>query len=812
LFSTLSWHCPYCSFGSACSREYTKHLQIHIDGVQQCACGKLFETKALHKAHTKRTNCIYEEKTYAIEPDNNLIVQQPVVDTETVHILEQECEEEINENPRLNYEMDVWDDASLCFLTSLCADGNMSRKAAIEIYNKSKAVFFDPLVNYIENGVLSKLPWQQKKKVVSDLKDINRKLKSINSEHKLEKILECKGVTIKPIITEIDARTESVRKGDELVTVRNSINIATSDIVQKFELFFGSNNNYLKMKEYYRKVINSDTLKNFINGTFWKNTIIKYPTKNMLPFFLFYDEFVYGNQLSKKKGATSIAGFYTLFPTMPPELRSKINSILTVATIETKKIKENGFEKCLSPVIDAFDQMENEGVEIKTGVDTYETVYPILVQILGDNKGLNEILGLVGSFISKHHCRTCYEEIDIMRIQIRENPRKIRNEESHMKHLQNYNPSETGIKDDCCFNRLNIFKSFNNKVIDIHHDFLHGCCNFIICPILLNFIRSKILDLDRLNTLRSHFIAVSDGRNISKVEFTKDNLEKENLPLNAVEMMQFTVFLPLILDHIVENKESDDWKLLMLLIEALESVWLPEHDEVSLEKLDTCIQNLLQTYFVHIKPHFKHKLHNLVHIVSAIRSIGPTAHYSALRGEAKHQDVKKMINSSNSKVNVAVSVARKEGFKAASSSFDTCKPQEGIFYGKRIKFSALDRTVLGNTLLQHKFDLEKIFETNRIEYFGVSFRSSYAIYQNGQIYQIIKLFTDAKQHAVYCRLKNNFMYQNELRCFKQVTPYDTPPEKFCVISLDVLEYEPSILIDLPSGQRALKFFRKFERY
>jgi hypothetical protein len=753
-------------------------------------------------------------------PNCNFPVQNPVEATEELSVCRDNIEEQNVIGQGVNGEIydDDFDyvkyfgDQSLSFLTSLCADKSISRKSAIELYSQSKAVFFDPLITYIEKRVLPKLHGPVKEAIVNDFESINRRLVSIDTEHKLEKILEVKGVQIKPFATEIDAKTENIRRGDKLVLTRNSIDVFTSDIVKKFELFLNSNNMYQSMKEYYNQIIQSETLKNFVNGTLWKGIVEKYPSKNMLPFFLFYDDFVYGNQLSKKKGATSIAGFYALFPTMAPEMRSQINSILTVATIETTKIKQNGFEKCLAPVIEAFDYMEKEGVEIEIdGVDKFETVYPVLVQILGDNKGLNEILGIVGSFISKHHCRTCFEDIDTMRMQTKENPLKIRNEESHRKHLEADDFSTTGVKSDCCFNRLEIFKSYNNKVIDVHHDFLHGCCNFIICPILLNFIKSKELDLGRLNTLRSSFIAVSGGRNISKVEFTKDNLEKENLPLNAVEMMQFTVFLPLLLDHMIKNKGSKDWKLLMLLVEAVESVWLPEHNEESIGKLSTCIEDLLQTYYAHIKPHFKHKLHNLNHIPSAIRSIGPTAHYSALRGEAKHQDVKKIINSSNSKINVPVTVAIKEGFNVASRSLNTLTKQERVFYGKRIKFSHLDRTFLGNTLLQHNFDLDKIFETNRIEYFGVIFRNNYTVLQGEQIYEIIKLFTDSKQHVVFCKLKNNFAYYNELRCYKQTTPHDPLPESFHLFNIDAIEYEPSIIIELPSGQRAVKFYRKLER-
>jgi hypothetical protein len=162
-------------------------------------------------------------------------------------------------------------------------------------------------------------------------------------------------------------------------------------------------------------------------------------------------------------------------------------------------------------------------------------------------------------------------------------------------------------------------------------------------------------------------------------------------------------------------------------------------------------------------------------------------------------------------VNVPVTVVRKEAFKAASQSMKSAERSERIFYGKRIKFSHMDRRMLGDDLLKYNFVLDNIFETNKIQYFGITFKNDYCVFQDEKIYQIKKLFTDSKQHVIYCQLRIDLNYYEELRCYKQNPHIRITDKVFCFFNLDAISYEPAIILSLPSGVQAVKFYKKLER-
>lgn len=66
---------------------------------------------------------------------------------------------------------------------------------------------------------------------------------------------------------------------------------------------------------------------------------------------------------------------------------------------ESKLFKQFGQVHCLSDVMADLIALEEDGIEIKTAEGIQE-VHFVLALVLGDNLGLNNILGFAGSFMA----------------------------------------------------------------------------------------------------------------------------------------------------------------------------------------------------------------------------------------------------------------------------------------------------------------------------------------------------------------------------------------------------------------------------
>jgi hypothetical protein len=649
-----------------------------------------------------------------------------------------------------------------------------------------------------------------RKVVRSTLDVIENAISEFNTEYKLQKKMTEMKLIVKNDTNEIDFQVKSKRVGDTVETKRVAVEICTSDVKNNFKLFLQVPGLFQSMSNYYKELMKSTKVKNFVNGKLWKSKIAESgDDKKRIPFYLFFDDFTGRNQLSHRKKSTSISGFYALFPCLPPEYRSKIESCLLVAAIKTENIKSYGFEKCLKPVIDALKEMETDGIAISVENQEY-IVYPCMVQIIGDNKGLNEILNLVGSFISKRHCRICFEEKSNMAIQTVENIEVIRNKNSHDNHVAENNWKETGVKGECCFNILDSFKSYNNKMVDLHHDILHGSCNFVLSAVLGYYVKEGLLDLDRLQLVRVNTVLESDGKNRNIVPITFNDIENEKLPFNAVEMKQLTLYLPLLLDHMIADKRTPHWQLLISLIDILELSLLPEHDQETINKMKELVKIHLGLYRRLVRD-LRFKQHALVHYARAIEYVGPPLHYSALRGEAKHQEIKRILDRSKSNTNLTKTIVQKFNYKMASMSVVSSPFDAKLCLKKKKKQRLENDNHIEYYLRQNEYMIENLFEAKSVVYFGIKFKPSYIIYENDSLLEIKTIYTDEEKCTLHCVFLDGFTYKSQLRCFLKNDLSPNADPEYTFIDLNAVTYAPSMPITLPSGSIAVKFYKKFER-
>jgi len=91
---------------------------------------------------------------------------------------------------------------------------------------------------------------------------------------------------------------------------------------------------------------------------------------------------------------------------LPPEYLSSLNNIFVAflfhsADREQSKINN---KKMFAALIKKLIDLQENGIVLSTNV----TIYFTLGLVLGDNLGLNLILGFVESFSANFYCRICY--------------------------------------------------------------------------------------------------------------------------------------------------------------------------------------------------------------------------------------------------------------------------------------------------------------------------------------------------------------------------------------------------------------------
>lgn len=178
----------------------------------------------------------------------------------------------------------------------------------------------------------------------------------------------------------------------------------------QFKKYFEQNNNLNLALNRYNELIScsvldqNSILTNFIQGSLWKDKIVPYRNKLVMPFFMYIDDFEINNPLGSKSMYHSISEIYYSFPLI--EQSSKLTHIFLAALLKSKDLKSFGNELCFKNLINEFNSLEKDGIIINTS-DGPKQVYFILGLIIGDILGLNSICDFSKSFSANYFCRFC---------------------------------------------------------------------------------------------------------------------------------------------------------------------------------------------------------------------------------------------------------------------------------------------------------------------------------------------------------------------------------------------------------------------
>jgi hypothetical protein len=361
-------------------------------------------------------------------------------------------------------------------------------------------------------------------------------------------------------------------------------------------------------------------ISSIVDGLKWKQLVSEYPAGTILiPIDLFFDDMEPDNALGSNAGTHKIAAYYLRFPTFPPHHLSSVKYVFE-ALFHYSKLKAKTFSGCLAALVLVLKELE-DGIDIEVDGSTRK-VHFILMRILGDNLGLNEILGFMRGMNARKFCRFCITTREESKgaTELRDNI--MRTEEQYSIDLTNKDKTATGVTEECSFNDLKHFHCINNFTCDVMHDVFEGLVKFDVPKCLNKLIRMKFLTLDMLNSLKQHFDynEIEIG-NMSK-PIQPDHLTNNSLRMSASEARAFLHFLPLIIGHLIPE-DNEYWHMILILIDISDMVMRGTFDERLLNDLSGLIASYLKLYIKNFGCTLRPKHHFLLHYPECIRQNGP---------------------------------------------------------------------------------------------------------------------------------------------------------------------------------------------
>jgi hypothetical protein len=485
---------------------------------------------------------------------------------------------------------------------------------------------------------------------------VNWCYKEFKTEHKLLKELERKGLYFPPKKVTLSSQFDSVHVKGKIQNKTKTRFATLIDMGKVFCKVFEIPQTYHRILHHIKILKESPVLKNFMQTEFWQNKIKNITADLVLPIFLFFDDFGADNPVGPKTKAHCIGGCYLKLPFLPPEIEAKLDNIFSVYLIESVD-KQLGNDQIFNPLVEQLKQLEETGVTIDVEGKKMNIKF-VVGLIVGDNLGLNEILGYTKCFTANFQCRICKIQVDKMREASVDDPALWRNESTYQQYVETQNVSLTGIHESCVFNKIPSFQVWENKSIDLMHDVFEGVAHYDLGAVLNYGLNKKLFTLEDLNLQKNtlNYGPFHIGNLASDIK--KEHIQKKRFKMTASEMATFLMCLPLIIGSYF-SESCKVWQFFLCLLKIIDVLLEPEVTDANTLHL----KNLIRTHHKFYTDNFGRltlKFHNMVHYDSIMRLYGPVHKFSSIRLEAKHKPHKDYARISFNRKNLPWSLAVNE--------------------------------------------------------------------------------------------------------------------------------------------------------
>jgi hypothetical protein len=553
---------------------------------------------------------------------------------------------------------------------------NIPRNFVPPLHDSIKKNILTPFKNYLQTNLADS------SSIDNIFDEFFQLFDSINSEKKLCKELAARKSYVYPTKRSFNHRRELCHKKGMIRIKELSCSFTYVSMKETISILFEIPNVFEQVLTYVQSLPMNGPVSSFLQSEFWQEKAQKIPHQDLiLPFFLYIDGFGVDNPLGTKKNLHPIEAVYAKLPFIPPAVASKLVNIFFVMAFK-KADKKHGFETFLAATINEAMDLEKNGLTVSVNGQK-RNIKLVFSMMLGDNLGLNEVLGYICSFRGNHPCRICRVRKEILQVQHTEDKALLRSAENYTLDQSENDATNTGIKEKCALAQIPTFNVWDNVALDIMHDIFEGVAHYDLSFIFLKFLEDKYFDLAQLNERVQLFDYGNRIGDAPTTEITINHLQNRKLPTTASEMICFIEFLPLMIGDLIP-RDDKTWELFLLLSQIVEIMTKYEIDIEETIHLDDLVARHHKLYIELFSDPLKFKFHNLVHAGSITRRIGPLMNIWCMRLEGKHKELKQYCRVNNNRKNLPYSLACKNQLKFSHRLLDQEDFSERIKLGTQV--------------------------------------------------------------------------------------------------------------------------------
>lgn len=477
----------------------------------------------------------------------------------------------------------------------------------------------------------------------------------------------------------------------------------------------------------------------------------------VLPVFVYCDDTEPLNAIGAHSGEYKICGTYLKIPCLPDHLQSLLSFIILAMFHFSDDHKRYGNSRIFGQLIDELNLLQNIGFQINHSM--YKRVVLIPALVLGDNLGLNSVLGFVECFRANHYCRLCKCHRNVMEYQLEEDSSMIRTIQNYAHDVSLNDNSLTGIKENSIWNKLDNFHVVLNYSVDIMHDLLEGVCHFVLSQILYQFIHvKKYFSLQFLNArISTHNYGNYYKSHNKPSPISDEMLTKMRFRCTAAEMHTLMINFPLLIGDVIPVDDKL-WNLYLLLRQILSIVTSNEVHKDYTNLLKHLISQHHSLYIENFGP-LKPKLHFMVHYPRIMAEIGSLRGIWCMRLEAKHSFFKKTAKAITCRINLIQSLCIKHQLHIANilANFETFKNEPLNGPTERLSETSL----IEKYKIIENCDNDNLFVTSWVKFKGLKFKPNVVIQSDKQedeapLFALINYILCTENGYVFCcqRLTN----------------------------------------------------------
>ncbi|KAK3913563.1 putative hemoglobin and hemoglobin-haptoglobin-binding protein 3 [Frankliniella fusca] len=396
---------------------------------------------------------------------------------------------------------------------------------------------------------------------------------------------------------------------------------------------------------------------NVIQGSVWQEYAQDFGEKLVLPINISYDDFVPDHVLLAHAGEHELGPVYCTIPVIPQKYLGALENKFVAALMLTKHRKHFGNEAAFHFVISDLEFLYNEGIIVQTENGNFR-IYFCLLCVLGDNKGVNEICGFSGSFSANFYCRFCKEHRDTLKFQTVLNPNLLRTPENYEVDVAAQNFAATGVHEQCVWNAAPKFHCTKGVCGELLHDLCEGDLWFCMSRILWCLIYEQgYFTLQTLIDRSQGFTygPLESGNKPPVFNLTQDKLRSENTPFAGAEMLCFVRNLGEIIGDCVPEDDVY-WEFYLSHRKLIDIIFKPLFVRGTENYVGVLVEEHHATFLRLFNEPLKPKQHMMSHYKLNMLRFGRLVNLWCMRDESKHRELKDYATSSNSRIQLPLTV------------------------------------------------------------------------------------------------------------------------------------------------------------